>query len=109
MEKGRIESTNHFWNRGKILYKMAMFNYFATKTQIAYFLRPFEEKKLCSPVEKGRIEFSITSLELRGNPEQIAYFPRQFHCGAKSISKPVSQHIAWLFRLISQPKNNKII
>ena len=31
-------------------------------SQIVYILRPFEEKYAVAPMEKGRIEFSITSL-----------------------------------------------
>ena len=53
-------------------------------------------KKRGSPMEKGWIEFSITSLEPGGNSEQngniqIAYFLRQFHYGAKSVSQPASK------------------
>ena len=35
---------------------------------------------------------------------QIAYFPSQFHFGAKQVGKPASEPIAWLYRFISEPK-----
>ena len=54
MEKGRIEFCISLL--GEILNNL-------------YFLRPFEEEKRCSAMEKGRNEFSITSLEPRGNSE----------------------------------------
>ena len=57
MEKGRIEfDICHLWNRGEILNYLAMFKYLSTLTKIVYFLRPFEEKKCCGPMDKGRIE-----------------------------------------------------
>ena len=80
------ETGEKFWKK----WQHSMFNYFATSNQIAYFLRPFEEKKRCSPMDKGWIEFSIKSLEPGRNSEQngnvqifststqISYFLRPF-------------------------------
>ena len=71
-------------------------------------------------MEKGRIEFSITSLDPGGNSEQNGNVQIFFYINSNCVfsktiplwvkasqpdSKPVSQLIAWLYRLISQPKN----
>ena len=46
---------------------MAMFSYFATFTQIAYFPRPVEEKNPVAQWRRDGLHFSITSLEPGGN------------------------------------------
>ena len=99
---------------GKSLIKWQCSNIFLHKLKLHIFQDHL--KKHCSPMEKGRVEFSKTFLELGGNSEQngnvqIFFYlnysncARQFHYGAKPASKWVSQPIAKLYRLISQPKN----
>ena len=44
MEKGWIEFDISFLEPGEILNSLVKFKYLSTKTQIVYFLRPFEEK-----------------------------------------------------------------
>ena len=67
MEKGLIKFCFKISGTGgKILNKMTMLTYFCTYTQIVYFLDHLKKKKSCSLMEKGRIEFSISFLELGG-------------------------------------------
>ena len=65
MEKVRIEFR-------EILNQMAMSKYFSTLSQVVYFQRPCLKKRY-SQMEKGRIEFSIKSLEPGGNSEPNGY------------------------------------
>ena len=46
IEKGRMEFSISFHQPGDILNKMAMFKYFSTYTQIAYFPRQFGAKSV---------------------------------------------------------------
>ena len=63
MEKGRIVFAISFLApyRGKILNKIAMFNYFATLTQTAYFLRPFDLKKKNAVAQWKRVRLNFRS------------------------------------------------
>ena len=99
----------HFWNRGEILNKMAMFNYFSSYTQIAYFPRPFEGTNPVAQWRRVGLNF-LCRVEILNKITMFKYFYTKLKLRIfqdNSIMGPnqwVSQPIAWLYRLISQPK-----
>ena len=96
MEKGRFEFAISFLEPGRNSEQNGNVQLFFIIHSNCVFSKTIWRNKSRSSMEKGRIEFSMSSWNSEQNynvqiflyKTQIAYFPRQFHYGAKPVSQP---------------------